>query len=81
MKLNKNIAISETGFVFDPATGDSYSLNPVASDIMQLLKSGMPIKDIISLLISSEPSVQKMRKTQNTRRNMNVVLIVPILIL
>lgn len=51
MKLSKNIAISETGFVFDPTTGDSYSLNPVAAEILQLLKNNKSIKDVIASVI------------------------------
>ena len=38
MKIKKSLAISETGFVFDPSTGDSYTLNPTALEIIQLLK-------------------------------------------
>jgi hypothetical protein len=40
MYLKKNIATSETGFIFNPSTGDSYAANPVAADILQLLKQG-----------------------------------------
>lgn len=38
MKIKKSLAISDTGFVFDPSTGDSYTLNPTALEIIQLLK-------------------------------------------
>jgi len=38
MKLKKNIAISESGFVFDPNSGESYSLNPIGAEIIELLK-------------------------------------------
>lgn len=40
MKLKKNIAISETGFVFNPLTGDSFSTNEVGASIIQQLKEG-----------------------------------------
>lgn len=40
MLLKKNIATSETGFIFNPSTGDSYSANPIATEIMGLLKEG-----------------------------------------
>lgn len=40
MYLKKNIATSESGFIFNPSTGDSYTANPVAADILQLLKQG-----------------------------------------
>lgn len=40
MYLKKNIATSESGFIFNPSTGDSYAANPVAAEIVQLLKQG-----------------------------------------
>lgn len=40
MKLKKNLAISETGFVFDPSTGDSYTLNTTGLEIIQMLREG-----------------------------------------
>jgi hypothetical protein len=40
MYLRKNIATSESGFIFNPSTGDSFSANPVAAYILQLLKQG-----------------------------------------
>ncbi|OGP12414.1 MAG: hypothetical protein A2053_04130 [Deltaproteobacteria bacterium GWA2_50_8] len=63
MKLSKNIAISETGFVFDPTTGDSYSLNPVAAEILQLLKNNKSIKEVIASVLKKyevdEPQLEK----------------------
>lgn len=40
MNLLKNLALSDTGFVFNPATGDSFSVNPIGLDIMKQLKEG-----------------------------------------
>ncbi len=40
MYLKKNIATSESGFIFNHSTGDSYAANPVAAEIVQLLKQG-----------------------------------------
>jgi PqqD family protein of HPr-rel-A system len=40
MKLRANIALSESGFLFDPRTGDSYSLNPTARLIVERLRDG-----------------------------------------
>ncbi len=46
MKIKKSLAISETGFVFDPSTGDSYTLNPIGLEIIQLLREGKSREDI-----------------------------------
>lgn len=40
MKLNKNIAISDSGFLFNPATGESFSVNPIGLQIIALLREG-----------------------------------------
>ncbi len=40
MKINKNIAISESGFVFDAGTGDTFSLNETGREILTQLKEG-----------------------------------------
>ncbi len=46
MQLRKNIATSESGFIFNPATGDSFSANPLASEIITLLKQGLSVSEI-----------------------------------
>lgn len=40
MKLKKNIATSESGFIFNPFTGDSFSANAIAAEILAEMKSG-----------------------------------------
>lgn len=47
MKIKKNLAISETGFVFDPSTGDSYTLNTTGLEILQMLREGKSHEMII----------------------------------
>ena len=38
MQIKSKLAISSSGFVFDPTTGDSYSLNPIGAEIANLIK-------------------------------------------
>jgi len=38
MKIKKNIALSDTGFVFNPSTGDSFSVNPIGLHILKQLQ-------------------------------------------
>jgi hypothetical protein len=51
MVIKKNIATSESGFIFNPSTGDSFSANPLANEIIQLLKDGQSIQKIKSAII------------------------------
>jgi hypothetical protein len=44
--IKKNIATNEFGFVFNPATGDSYSSNPIAAEIIQWMKAGLSLNEI-----------------------------------
>lgn len=58
MKLRKNIATSEEGFVFNPGTGDSFSTNPIGTEIISLLKDDNSLKQIIDS-ISDKYDVDK----------------------
>ena len=44
--IKKNIAVSESGFVFNPTTGDSFSLNTVGTEILKLMKDGKSENDV-----------------------------------
>ncbi|RYE16703.1 MAG: PqqD family protein [Sphingobacteriaceae bacterium] len=46
MNLKKNIATSENGFIFNPATGDSFSGNAIASEILAAMKNGETAQQI-----------------------------------
>ncbi len=51
LKLNKNIAISDTGYVFDPSIGESYTLNPIGLEIVELLKANKTDNEIKSIIL------------------------------
>jgi PqqD family protein of HPr-rel-A system len=48
----KNLALSDTGFVFDPTTGNTYTLNETGLAIVRLLKIDKTKEDIIQSIIS-----------------------------
>ncbi len=50
MRVRKNIAISENGFIFNPLTGDSFSVNETGVFIVQKLKDGESDETIIQNL-------------------------------
>lgn len=52
MELNKlkNLALSETGFLFDPATGNTFTLNESAIFILKALKHGLQQRQIAEAL-------------------------------
>jgi len=50
MKLKKNIATSAEGFIYNPGTGDSFSTNPIGTDIITMLKEDKPAGEIIDFI-------------------------------
>jgi hypothetical protein len=50
MPIRENIALSENGFVFNPSTGDSFTLNNTGKEVLILIKEGKSINQITDLL-------------------------------
>ena len=50
MKLKKNIAVSDTGFILDPSTGESFTVNEVGLEILNMLKEGLSFDEISTRL-------------------------------
>lgn len=60
MKLKKNIATSEAGLIFNPGTGDSFSVNNIGAEILVFLKENKSHEEIIKYL-SSKYEVEKIQ--------------------
>ncbi|MCS7073486.1 MAG: PqqD family protein [Bacteroidia bacterium] len=63
MKIRRNIAISESGFVFNPSSGDSFSTNPIGIEIIKMLKEGLSESEIKKQILNTyqvdETTVEK----------------------
>ncbi|MEI6489120.1 MAG: PqqD family protein [Bacteroidota bacterium] len=51
MKIKRNIALSDSGFVFDPSSGDSFSTNPIGLEIIKMLKEGKATQEIKASIV------------------------------
>lgn len=51
MKIRKNIAISDSGLVFNPETGESYSVNPIGVEITNMMREGKTTDEISSSIL------------------------------
>lgn len=51
MKVKNNIAISDSGFIFNPNTGESYSVNPISNKMLEWMKDGKSDDEIINLVL------------------------------
>ncbi len=58
MRIRKNVALSDSGFLFNPSTGDSYSVNEIGRKIIGLMQDGKS-DDIIIKEISNEYNIDK----------------------
>ena len=58
MRLKRNIAISESGFLFDPTGGESYSLNELGLEIINLLREKRSNQEI-TYIITDKYDVEK----------------------
>lgn len=52
MKLKKNVATSEAGLIFNPGTGDSFSVNSIGNEILSRLKEGATSEEITAYILS-----------------------------
>lgn len=51
MKLKKNIAASETGFIFNPTSGDSFSTNDMGAELITFMQEGKSYEEIKAAII------------------------------
>ena len=52
MKIKKNVAISESGYIFNPATGESFSINPIGVEIFNMIKEQKSYEEISQLILT-----------------------------
>ncbi len=50
MRVRKNIASSDEGFIFNPTTGDSFSANMIGAEIINLLKKDITLKEVADII-------------------------------
>lgn len=48
MRIKKNIALSDSGFIFNPGTGESFSVNPIGVEMLKMIKEGKSDEQIKS---------------------------------
>lgn len=51
MFIKENIALSENGFVFNPSTGDSFTMNNTGKEVIMMIKEGKDLALITDLMV------------------------------
>lgn len=50
LRVRKNIATSDEGFLFNPTTGDSFSTNAIGAEIILLMKKDIPTSEVVDTI-------------------------------
>ena len=51
MRIRKNVALSDSGFLFNPSTGDSYSVNEIGRKIINFIQADKSDDEIINQIV------------------------------
>jgi hypothetical protein len=51
MKLRKNVAVSEAGLLFNPVTGESFSVNPIGVEILKMIREDKTVDQISEAML------------------------------
>jgi hypothetical protein len=60
MKIKKNIAVSDSGFIFNPDTGESFTANPIGLEILGHMKAGLDFEEIRKKILEKYKSDKDM---------------------
>lgn len=50
MKLKSAVVVNDSGFVFNPETGDSFSVNAIGLEVIRCVQGGCDKKSLCTLL-------------------------------
>ena len=51
MKIKKDIALSDSGFVFNPSSGESFSTNGMGVELFNYIKEGKLFSEIRNIIL------------------------------
>jgi len=52
MRIKKNIAISESGYVFNPSSGESFTVNPIGIELVNMIREEKTFEEISKTLLT-----------------------------
>lgn len=52
MKIKKNIAISESGYVFNPSSGESFTVNPIGIELVNMIREEKSYEEITKTVLA-----------------------------
>ena len=73
MKIKKDIAVSDSGFIFNPATGESFNVNATGAAIINHLKKGTA-PEALSSEVAREFGVSEIAVDRDIQDFMNMLM-------
>jgi hypothetical protein len=52
MSIKNNVAVSNSGFIFNSNSGESFSANPIGTEIINAVKENKSFEEIKTLILS-----------------------------
>lgn len=78
LKIPSNIAISDSGFIFHPSNGETFTVNAIGSEIIKLLKEDKSYEEIFNFISKEydvdEQTINKdLSEFLNQLKNLNIL--------
>ncbi|HPN37788.1 MAG TPA: PqqD family protein [Melioribacteraceae bacterium] len=78
LKIPSNIAISDSGFIFHPSNGETFTVNSIGGEIIKLLKEDKSFEEICSFIVDEydvdEKTINKdLGDFLNQLKNLNII--------
>jgi len=78
LKIPSNIALSDSGFIFLPTTGETFTVNSLGSDILKLLKEDKSYDQIVDTIlenydIDNKTIIKDLNDFLNQLKNLNIL--------
>ena len=51
-KIPENLAVSDSGFLFMPSTGETFTLNQIGKEIFRMIQTGTEEEEIVKQIVS-----------------------------
>ena len=58
MKIKKDIAISDSGFVFNPASGESFTVNSIGIELFNFIREEKSYEEIKELMLDKYDTIE-----------------------
>jgi len=78
LKIPSNIAISESGFIFHPSNGETFTVNTIGSEIIKLMKEDKCFEEITYYItneydVDEQTAIKDLNDYISQLKNLNIL--------